>query len=246
MSENQGTEGHIMTVNKPERLTQSEDDSRDVGRLVLGVIQSRRSIREGFIDKPIPDEVLTEIIQSGLTAPSSKNAQPWRIHVVRRGEILSEIADYVQFGKCPETYVPHNPATGKRREWASTVVESAQVLREVGVGLFVENTGAFSGSRQTIVTTEQDLLHGAMIGYSFEVIGLGAMIENMWLSAHAQGLGGVFMGDVGIAETEIQSRLAFSGDLVGVLALGYTVQEPWDKSLRADTVVYHTPETGEA
>jgi len=229
-----------MIESRPETIERTEEASREVGKLVLDVIQTRRSIREGFIDKPVPDDVIAEIIQSGLTAPSSKNAQPWRIHVVHRGDLLDSIADDVQSAKDAGRYMPINPATGEARQWSSTVSESAQVIREVGVGIFVENVGAFSGGRRNVVGANEAYRNSAVTGYSFEMVGLGAMVQNMWLSAHAQGLGGVFMGDVGVAETEIQARLGFDGDLVGVLALGYTEQLPYEKQLRSDTVVFHT------
>lgn len=232
-----------MIERQPETIERTEESTREVGRLVLDVIQSRRSIREGFVDVPVPNDVITEIIRSGLTAPSSKNAQPWRIHVVHRGDVLDEIADHVQSAKDINRYTPIDPVTGLPRQWSSTVAESAQVLREVGVGLFVENIGAFSGGRQNVANAQEAFRNSAIAGYSFEMVGLGAMVQNMWLSAHAQGLGGVFMGDVGVAETSIQRQLGFTGDLVGVLALGYTDQPPYDKQLRADTVVFHT--TGE-
>lgn len=232
-----------MIERQPETIERTEETKREVGKLVLDVIQTRRSIREGFIDRPVPNDVITEIIRSGLTAPSSKNAQPWRIHVVHRSEILDCIADHVQSAKDANRYTPIDPVTGLPRQWSSTVAESAQVLREVGVGLFVENIGAFSGGRRNVADTQEAFRNSAITGYSFEMIGLGAMVQNMWLSAHAQGLGGVFMGDVGVAEKEVQEQLGFNGDLVGVLALGFTEQLPYDKQLRDDTVVFHT--TGE-
>ena len=233
-----------MIERQPETIERTEETTREVGKLVLDVIQTRRSIREGFIDRPVPNDVITEIIRGGLTAPSSKNAQPWRIHVVHRSELLDGIASDVQNAKDAKNYVPIDPATGEKRQWSSTVAESAKVLSEIGVGLFVENFGAFSGGRRNVVAnSNSELRRDAVTGYGLEVIGIGAMVQNMWLSAHAQGLSGVFMGDVGVAEKEIQERLGFSGDLVGVLALGYTEQLPYDKQLRTDTVVFHT--TGE-
>jgi nitroreductase len=227
------------------RHEQITDTSNGVGRYVLDLIQSRRSIREGFIDKPIPNHVIAEIIQSGLTAPSSKNAQPWRIHVVHRSDLLDDIANDVQNAKDANRYVPVNPVTGKKLDWPSTVSESARVLHEVGVGFFVENNGAFSGGRQNVANADEAVRRDAVTGYCFEVVGLGAMVQNMWLSANAQGLGGVFMGDVGVAESQIQERLDFDGDLVGVLALGYTEQLPYGKQLRNDTVVFHTAGRGD-
>ena len=230
-----------------EQQANSEDTSLNAGRLVLDVIQSRRSIREGFTSKPIPNKVISEIIKSGLAAPSSKNAQPWKLHVVHRGELLNSIADDVQNAKDAKRYVPINPATGKSLQWPSTVAESSRVLREVGVGLFIENIGAFSGGRQNVASAVEDVRRNAITGYCLEVIGLGAiMVQNMWLSANAQGLNGVFMGDIGVAEPEIQARLGMQGDLIGVVALGYSEHETFDKQLRPDTVVFHTSSEEEA
>ncbi len=216
--------------------------SQALGRQVLDTIQSRRSIREGFINRPIPPNILNEIIQSGLAAPSSKNAQPWRLHVVNNRETLNTIADVVQSAKSGERYTPINPTTGNPRQWSSTTVESAQVLREVSVGLFVENEGAFSGGRQAVINADATHRNSAVTGYGFEMIGLGAAIQNMWLSAHAQGIEGVFMGDVAVVEPYIRKSLRFRGDLVGVLALGYTVQPPHPKSLKENAVIYHHSE----
>ncbi len=83
----------------------------------------------------------------------------------------------------------------------------------------------------------------ALTGYGFEMIGLGAMMQNMWLAARAQGLEGVFMGDVLVAEAAIQSRLGFRGDLVGVLALGYAFQQPPHPKEIKGEVVYHPEKT---
>ncbi len=228
-----------------EKLSSPNGSTLWLGSSVVEIIQTRRSLRGGFTDEPIPSEVITEIVQSGLTAPSSKNAQPWRIHVVPRGEQLTDIAAAVESAKAADNYVPIDPSTGLKRRWSSTVAESAQVLREVAAGLFVENRGCFSGGRQSVAKASDEFRGTAVTGYSFEMIGMGAMMQNMWLSARARGLEGVFMGDVLVAEPEIQSMLGFSGDLVGVLALGYTAQLPHEKILAADTVVYHAPNPGE-
>ena len=44
-------------------------------------IEQRRSIR-GFLDKPVPKEVLGQIFTTAVRAPSTKNAQPWHFFVV--------------------------------------------------------------------------------------------------------------------------------------------------------------------
>lgn len=206
---------------------------------MLDAIFLRRSIRSGFEDREVTPDVVDRIVASGLCAPSSKDAQPWRIHIVTDIGTLTELADAVQDAKHAASYVPIDPATGRARHWQSTVAESASVLRSVPLALFVENTGRFSDGRHTVARADDSVRASALVGYSFEMIGLGAAVQNMWLAAVSLGLVGVFMGDVLIAEDEIRSRLGMRGDLVGVLALGYGSPESFPKQVAEDRVVHH-------
>ena len=43
--------------------------------------ESRKSVR-GFLDKPVPKELVDEIIEAAKWAPSSYNTQTWHIHAV--------------------------------------------------------------------------------------------------------------------------------------------------------------------
>ena len=56
---------------------------------IEAVMRERRSIR-GFLDKPIPRDLLEEIIALANRAPSSMNTQPWHLHVLT-GEPLERV-----------------------------------------------------------------------------------------------------------------------------------------------------------
>jgi nitroreductase len=185
--------------------------------------------------------VINDIVRCGLSAPSSKNAQPWRLHVVRSSTTLKDLADAVQNAKNASTYVPVDPVTGQPRpDWQSTVAESAEVLRQVSLGIFVENRGEFSHGRSTLSSVPRANLAAALVGYTFEIIGVGAAVQNMWIAAESMGLRGVFMGDIVIAEQHIAKCLQLHGDLVGVLALGYSDGEPWiERMFEPDRLVWH-------
>lgn len=190
---------------------------------VVEAILRRHSVREGFSRASVPVEVLEDILRCGLAAPSSKNARPWRFHVVTHRLRLDELAGMVERSEGIETYVPFDPETGRPRPGlSSTVIESAAVLRSVPAAVFVENTGTFSRGRQALVEATPEALAGSIVGYTLEVMGVGAAVQNMWIAAVAHGLSAVFMGDVLIAERKIRERLGIACDLVGVLALGYT------------------------
>lgn len=53
------------------------------------VIIGRRSIR-GYLDKPVPRELIEEVLALAMRAPSSMNSQPWHFHVIT-GEPLNRI-----------------------------------------------------------------------------------------------------------------------------------------------------------
>jgi len=54
-------------------------------------IRSRRNVRS-FEDRPIADDHLDEILESGRRSPSSQNWQPWDFILVRRREQLLQLA----------------------------------------------------------------------------------------------------------------------------------------------------------
>lgn len=223
-------------------LTRSQNDAPgDVIAALLG----RRSTREGFVGRPVPMSAMRQIVRCGLAAPSSKNAQPWRMHVVTDRAELGRLADSVEHADGASEYVPHDPATGQPRPaYVSTVRESAQVLRDVSAAIFMENRGLFSNGRTGLASASQPALVGSLVGFGLEMIGIGAAVENMWLAAEALGVRVAFMGDVAIAEDAIRDRLKIAGDLVGVLALGFSDEPlpPRRQTLDeydADHVVWH-------
>lgn len=199
-------------------------------------------MRDGFLAQPVPASVIQDIVHCGLDAPSSKNAQPWRVHVVSDRDVLKQLADAVQTAKDADRYVPTNPVTGEARPgFVSTVAESAEILRKAALGLFIESWQSFSGGRAALAQASDEHRRSALTGYALDMIGIGALMQNMWLAAQAHGLGGVFMGDVMIAEEVIRSRLDMEGDLLGVLALGYTSRAALvPKAMRTGRVVHHS------
>lgn len=48
---------------------------------VYRAVQSRRAVR-GFLDRPVPAEVLQRVLAAAAWAPSGSNLQPWHIYVV--------------------------------------------------------------------------------------------------------------------------------------------------------------------
>jgi len=57
---------------------------------VYEAIQTRKSVR-GFLDKDVPEETLTRILNAARLAPSASNRQEWRFIVVRDAETRKKL-----------------------------------------------------------------------------------------------------------------------------------------------------------
>ncbi len=59
----------------------------------MEAILTRRSIRK-YTKQPVPDEVLKELLEAGMYAPSAVNRQPWCFVVINDRKIMNEIPKY--------------------------------------------------------------------------------------------------------------------------------------------------------
>lgn len=56
----------------------------------MSLVMKRNSIRN-FLDKQVPKELVTKLLESGMQAPSANNQQPWEFIVVDDRTILDEL-----------------------------------------------------------------------------------------------------------------------------------------------------------
>ncbi len=64
----------------------------------MEAILSRRSIRKYTAD-PVPDELIQELLQAAMSAPSAGHEQPWHFIVIRERKILNEIPRISPYAK---------------------------------------------------------------------------------------------------------------------------------------------------
>ena len=57
---------------------------------LLQLIMTRTSIR-AFLDRPVPDETVEQLLKAAMAAPSAKNSQPWAFVVVRDRALLEKL-----------------------------------------------------------------------------------------------------------------------------------------------------------
>ena len=61
-------------------------------------IKNRRSIRD-YSDKPIPKDLLEQIIDATRFAPTARGVEPWHFVVITKADMLKKVADATDHGK---------------------------------------------------------------------------------------------------------------------------------------------------
>ncbi|MCB0740792.1 MAG: nitroreductase family protein, partial [Chitinophagaceae bacterium] len=95
-------------------------------------LDKRRTIRD-FSDKPIPKEVIENIIRSASSAPSGAHKQPWTFCVVSDNNIkkqireAAEIEEYESYhGRMPDEWL--NDLKPLQTDWKKEFLETAPYL----------------------------------------------------------------------------------------------------------------------
>jgi nitroreductase len=192
------------------------------------LIKARKSIR-GYLQKPVPRDVIEEIIEVAKWAPSSMNTQPWHVHAVT-GEVLDRIrkgnSDNMIAGVPPKRDFPMKEAyegVHRRRQ----IDVAVQLFDAMGIARDdkVRRTDwVMRGFRQfdapvSLVLTYDKYLEPAAIS-QFD---LGAFSHAIVLAAWERGLGCVINGQ-GIMQSKVVREIAGIPDdqnIMICIAMGY-------------------------
>jgi nitroreductase len=134
----------------------------------VDVIRSRRTVRS-FTSEPVSDEDLKELIDLAVLAPTGMNAQPWAFTVVTNREVLARLDAMVL-------------------EMLRTS-ESMQAFRERGLADLINDPAysVFYGAPALVTISGNTQAPIAAIDCQLAA-------ENLFLAAHAKGLGTCYMG----------------------------------------------------
>jgi len=196
------------------------------------VINTRRSIR-GFLDKPVPQELLEEIIALANRAPSSMNTQPWHLHVLT-GEPLEKVrkgnTERMLGGVTPtrdiEDYADYEGEHRKRQiEIAVQLFEVMGIERhdaEKRQDWVMRGFRQFDAPVSIVVCFDRDLLKNTIAHFD-----TGAMTYGLVLAAWSKGVGAVINGQ-GIMQSPVVREVANIPDeqvILTCVALGWPDDE---------------------
>lgn len=157
-------------------------------------IQERMSIR-AFLDKPVPQELLAQIIDTAKWSPSYKNSQPWEV-IILSGEkkegLSTRLLDLLEHGEKPNPDLPA-PSSWPQRE--QTQIDRLYAMRKKATGLDLTDPKIiavakkanfkFYGAPHVIYLLQENVLS------SWSLFDLGLFAQSLMLAAKAHGLGTV-------------------------------------------------------
>ena len=172
----------------------------------------RRSVRK-YLNKPVPGEMILELLEGACMAPSGINRQPWYFLAITdqtaRGKYLQYTNDLLErFRPTLEKRFSRNPEVIEETSNFLTTLGGAPVV--ILVFLLKEEYTKDGDGRAAVQ-------------------GTGAAIQNLLLMAYDKGLASCWTTtstDSGVGE---QIRLEFApdkGDFLAAITLGYPDQEP--------------------
>lgn len=191
-------------------------------------IQKRSSIR-AFTDKPVPREIIMDILNIACRAPSAMNTQPWEF-VVITGEKLNRLrAAIVEKLKAGAPIVPDHLVVGwpdkgvyKDRQitLAKQLFQAMDIPREDKEkrAWWLERGFRFFDAPAAIIIATDKVL-----GEAGPLLDLGAVMQNICLAALPFGLG-TCIEDQGVLYPDVvreHTGLSSNKRLMIAIALGY-------------------------
>jgi nitroreductase len=165
----------------------------DVSAVVDGVMRGRTAVRR-FLDRPVEQRLLNEILDVARSAPSNSNTQPWRVYALA-GEVKEALSAALgdAHANRPHTHTPcykHFPDV-LGEQYAARQAEFGAIYYGC-LGIDFNDT-----ERRNTQTSQNFKFFGAPIGLIFTIdsalergswIDYGMFLQNVMLAAKARGL----------------------------------------------------------
>ena len=180
---------------------------------------SRRSIRK-YLKTPVPKELIIKVMTAATWAPSGGNGQPWRFHVAtgpkRDGLVQAMIDASGPDAPSPDAYEALSKSIEEKVK-GKTADKGLMQIDEEGKTFGYLGSTRFYDAPVVIAVAAREQRKGS----SHQSI--GAAVENLLLSAHAEGLGACWLGIPLRFADKIIDILGIPADetLITTVCLGY-------------------------
>jgi 5,6-dimethylbenzimidazole synthase len=172
---------------------------------VYRAIRERRDVRRGFLPEPMPDELLSKLLEAAHNAPSVGLMQPWRFIVIRNLEVRRAI--HRIFLDANQQALTHYEGE-RQQNYAGMKLEG--ILEAPQNLCIVCDSQSSQGHQLGRRTMPETALYSAVCA-----------VQNFWLAARAEGIG---VGWVSILDPELlRNALKIPKHItpIAYLCLGY-------------------------
>jgi nitroreductase len=192
---------------------------------IAEAVANRRSIRK-FLDKEIEPGDVEKILRAGIMAPSAKNRQPWKFVVVG-AKNRDGMVQVIRAGLEKERQgAGLFKGAGRLLDWAERTL---RVMEKAPLTIFIINS---ADKLRFEFSPEEKFQEMA------DIQSIGAAIQNMLLTAHALGLGSLWINDIFFAYRDLCSWLQTDQELIAAVSFGYPGESPQPRARKAlDEVV---------
>ncbi len=207
----------------------------------LELASSRRSIRK-FEDTIVPAEEIEYFIKAAVNAPSGCNSQCWRFVAIRDREIIGRIEEaaikkleqILEFNKKELT----DSYLASKRKMLSFFAKAPLVI-----AVFMTNANYYDKVLLASLKEQGYDDEGIMklLG-NFDILSVGAAIQNMLLAIHEKGYGACWMNDPAIAGLEINEILGVPPEqkFISLIPVGVPAYTPKSKKMKEMSEVFST------
>jgi nitroreductase len=220
------------------------------------VINNRKTTNGPFDPRPVSKEHQRVLMEAASRAPSHFNSQPWRFILIEDQAKRAAIADLagrsmeklINDGLFFERYRPYfrfsekeleergdgihfDQLPGPLKPFAKQIMSptGVEIMRRLGVPKMLgkDNRDLVAGSPliMGVMLDKAEYIPGKLSGF-YSVFGMGAAMENIWLTTHALGMGIQFISTPMEIPENWQQMIKLLGvpdnlELMAVYRLGY-------------------------
>lgn len=180
---------------------------------ILALIRGRRSIRR-FVERPIPDKILHDLLEAARWAPSAHNRQPWRFVVLTAPAARRQLATAMAAQLRADLTADGVPAQVIEADAQRSETRLSAAAALIVVCLSMRDMDHYHDAHRQLLEREMAVQSAAMAG------------QNILLAAHAHGLGAVWMCAPLFCPEVVREVLGLPEDFEpqGVIAVGYPAE----------------------
>jgi len=195
------------------------------------LIKTRRSIRL-YQDRPVPEALLMQAIETATWAPNGANAQNWRFFIILDKKVINAVADAIQAGMKTMMSWPEmaNVVPPFSRSGSPPRVDTLRTAPALIVVAAVRSSNPMAAAMVSHGKTDpkaKEMFEGLQV-VAPGVQSTSAAVAYLMLVLHQMGLGTVWMTGPLHAKAEIEKlvKIPVSMDVVTLVPVGYPAENP--------------------